>query len=339
MLKKFIPVASIVIIISLALLITVFFVFLKPETNIKENLIVKVDIPQGTGIQSIAKILANKGVVNNSNYFLLKILQSNKKALLKPGTYSFTTGSNEIAVINALVAGPPKTKTVEFTIPEGYRISQIADVLATVDNIEPMTFISETRNVKKYVQKYPDLIPNTAKSLEGYLFPDTYEIKMGSTSEEILTKMLDRFQQQTKQISDGNPNEMYKKLTIASIIQREASIEKEFPLVSSVIKNRLDKNMPLQMCSTVVYVLNKPTMRLTTEETKTESPYNTYINKGLPPGPIANPGLKTLEAANKPAKTNYIYFVLTGKDGSQTFTTTYKEFLKAKEKSKETLGQ
>ncbi|MDP3631386.1 MAG: endolytic transglycosylase MltG, partial [Actinomycetota bacterium] len=127
-------------------------------------------------------------------------------------------------------------------------------------------------------------------------------------------------------------------VTIASILERESKLPKEFPLVSSVIYNRLAKPMRLQLCATVLYKMPEGTTRVTDADTKRESPYNTYVHDGLPVGPISNPGLAALTAAAAPAETKYYYYVLTGKDGSQTFAATYDDFLKAKKVYKDVFG-
>jgi len=132
--------------------------------------------------------------------------------------------------------------------------------------------------------------------------------------------------------------DVYDVAIIASILERETKLPKEFPLVSSVIYNRLQKPMRLQLCATVLYTLPEGTTKLTEKDLETRSPYNTYIRDGLPPGPISNPGLAALQAAANPAKTSYLYYVLTGKDGSQTFAETYEEFLKAKQVNKQVFG-
>jgi UPF0755 protein len=119
------------------------------------------------------------------------------------------------------------------------------------------------------------------------------------------------------------------------MVEREAQLDKERPLVSSVIYNRLDQGMKLEICATIEYILPGSRPRLLNEHLKIDSPYNTYIYAGLPPGPIASPGLASLQAAAAPAKTDYIFYVLTGEDGSHTFTKSYSEFLRAKEKSRD----
>ena len=155
--------------------------------------------------------------------------------------------------------------------------------------------------------------------------------------------MLDQFDQEIAQVDTGFAKaqglSVPEIVTIASIIEREARIPKERPLVSSVIYNRLDRDMKLEICATVEYVLPGNRFRLTWKETQTPSPYNTYLRKGLTPGPISNPGLASLKAAASPADTDFIFYVLTGKDGSQTYANNAADFAKAKRKSKEVFGR
>ena len=189
---------------------------------------------------------------------------------------------------------------------------------------------------KKFDYSFLDDSVQGESRLEGFLFPDTYSVPKGSNEKFIINEMLKRFDE----IYTPDMRKKAKKMgytdreivTVASIIERETVLDDERAKVASVIYNRLDKNMKLQMCSCVQFLLGKQKHFLDENDISIESPYNTYIYEGLPPGPIACPGKASLEAALNPAKTDYIYFVVSDKgDGSMKFSKDYDEFLKNKE--------
>lgn len=317
--------------------------FLKPASSLPAGTPVTVVIPEGSGTDTIAQILADAGIVNNANLFRLSVKESGDGASLKPGTYDLAAGMPHEELIDRLVEGPP-VKTVTVTIPEGWRIEQIAARYAKQAGIPEDEFIALAKTgAKEFSADHPYLAEAYNGSLEGFLFPKTYTVREGATARDVIEMMLDQFDKEMTQVDLAYAAK--KNLTladvvnIAAIVERETKLPEERPKVASVIYNRLHKKMRLQMCSTVVYVLNKSEMRLTLAETKVDSPYNTYANAGLPPGPIASPGLASLQAAAHPAETEYIYYVLTGTDGSHTFAKNNADFLKAKRKSKEVLGQ
>jgi len=179
-------------------------------------------------------------------------------------------------------------------------------------------------------------LPSGSDRLEGFLFPETYEIYVSATAHDIVDKMLSQFDKVFTEDCYKRAEELGMSvrdiITIASIIEREARIDEDRSLVASVIYNRLDINMSLQMCSTVQYILGDPKAVLSTADTQIDHPYNTYQNPGLPPGPICSPGEASIMAALYPADTDYIYFVVSEKlDGSHAFSSNYNQFLKDKE--------
>lgn len=315
----------------------------KPQTQVAVGQAVQIEIPQGATTASIAQTLAERGVVDNANMFRLQTRLSESDGDLKAGVYDLTTGMGYDSAIKILAHGP---SIVYFTvtIPEGFVIDQIAERLEEQAGIPADEFLALAKSGG--ADEFPDR-PYLAQcyegSLEGYLFPKTYRIREGSTAREVIEMMLDQFE---KEIADVDMARAVARglttheiVTIASIIEREAAVAQDRPLVSSVIYNRLDKGMHLEICATIEYVLPGNKFRLTNEDLEIESPYNSYKYGGLPPGPIASPGLAALQAAVEPAQTDYLYYVLTGEDGSHTFTATYEEFQQAKELSKEVFGE
>jgi UPF0755 protein len=240
-------------------------------------------------------------------------------------------------IIEHLTKGGKSGDTIRFTIPEGYELVQIADKLSEEGFVNKDKFIELTSNKDNFEDRYEFLKElDEGQSLEGYLFPSTYEIYKDAKEEDIVSKMLDEFDKVYKKDIMNKLDELdislNEAVTLASIVEREAKVDSERPLVSAVFHNRLDKGMMLQSCATVQYILGERKENLSTAETQTPSPYNTYINKGLPPGPIASPGEKSLIAAVNPADVDYLFFVLTGPDGTHTFTTNYEDHMNAKPK-------
>lgn len=308
---------------------------------------VQVEIPQGSGTAAIAQILVDADVVDNAYLFRIKSRLDGADGTYKAGVYTMVAGMGYAEAIALLKQGP-RTDYVTVTFPEGMTIHLMGVIVEDQVGIPYDEFTSLAKSAApQFVAEYPFLVGAYNGSLEGFLFPDTYQIDKGATSEDILGMMLGRFAEVWDELdkpSDRTGRYSVNELvTIASLVEREASLDEERPLVASVVDNRLAKNMKLQFCSTVQFLLpgeeDRTKVRLTNADIAIESPYNTYINQGLPPGPIANPGREALNAALHPADTTYIYFVLTGTDGSQTFATTSAEFERAKAKSKEVLGQ
>ncbi|MDZ4064864.1 MAG: endolytic transglycosylase MltG, partial [Coriobacteriia bacterium] len=235
-------------------------------------------------------------------------------------------------------------KYATVTIPEGFVIEQIAKRFEDGAGIPASEFLALAKGgTGEFVSAHPYLESAYADSLEGYLFPKTYRVKEGSTARNVIEMMLRQFDKEIASIDIGPAQKrgltMNELVTIASMIEREAQLARERKVVSSVIFNRLEKGMRLEIDATIEYVLPGNRFRLENRHLKIDSPYNTYMYKGIPPGPIANPGIDSLRAAVEPADTDYIYYVLTGKDGSHTFATNFDEFLRAKRHSKEVFGE
>jgi len=253
----------------------------------------------------------------------------NATSSMKAGTYTLITGSSYEAVIRRLQAGPPAPVLVTITIPEGWGIDRIAARVEALVHIPAADFVQLAKTGAKQFD-YAFLDGNPTDSLEGYLFPKTYEVKPNAKAADIIGLMLAQYGKETASLDYGYATSKglthHDALTLASIIEREASVPSDRPKVASVIYNRLGFHMRLQLDSTVQFALNGKA-KLSLEDLKTQSPYNTYVNAGLPPGPICNPGLVAMQAALAPAKTKYLYYILTHKDGRQSFATNYADFL------------
>jgi UPF0755 protein len=313
------------------------------QTNVPGGEQVKVVIQPGETSEQIGRQLVFAGVVPNALMFRVQARLSPTRGQLKTGEYLFTTGSTYESVLKKLANGP-EIIYYDVTIPEGFTVKQVAARFAARAKINYDELLAlVTKGAREFVVGHPYLADAHDGSLEGYLFPKTYKVKEGTTSKQVVEMMLDQFDAETAGLdltaAKKRGLSLPEVVTVASILQRETKLNKEFPLVSSVIYNRLAQKMRLQLDSTVFYIVPEGTTKLTSSDLANPSPYNTYRHAGLPPGPICSPGLSALRAAAHPATTKYLYYVLTGKDGSQTFTTNYQDFLVAVRKYKKVFGK
>ncbi len=311
---------------------------LRPEVRVDAGRSVQVDVPRGSSPADVGRVLAARGVIDNAAMFRLRVQWAGAEGQLQPGVYDLRTGMTYGDAIEALREGPPVVLTT-LTIPEGWTIRQVAARVEEKTGVPSAEFSDlATKGARSF--RFAFLSSNPTDSLEGYLFPKTYRVAPGATAREILEMMLTQFGEETSGLdlayAASRGVTMHGLVTIGSMVERETKTADDRPLVSSVIYNRLSKGMYLEIDATVQYVLgNKP--RLLYSDLRVRSPYNTYLNKGLPPGPIASPGLASLQAAAEPADTGYLYYVLTHKDGSHSFALTREEFLRLKAQAKKGL--
>ena len=295
-----------------------------------------ITVPSGSTTSDIADILEENGVISNSFMFRIKSRIDGYDGKFKQGTYSINTGSSSEEIMELLSNGGNITEKNKITIPEGYTVAEIGQYLEEKGIVTAEDFIN-TSNTAEFDYEFVKNIPSDREyRLEGYLFPDTYYISDNATSEDIINKMLSRF-------NDFYTDENIKKaeslgltfdeaLTVASLVEEEIVVPEERPIAAGVIYNRLEINMPLQIDSTVLYAMGTKKERVTYDDLETDSPYNTYKNNGLPKGPIANPGQAAIEAALNPDDNDYIYYVLKDRtSGEHYYTNNYDDFLSAKE--------
>lgn len=300
--------------------------------DIESSEYITVEIPMGSSTEDISEILFENGLIRNKFIFKYMSKKLDYNGKYKAGTYMLGFNMSLESIMEMISKGGISENTVRFTIPEGYNLDQVADILEKQGLIDRKLFFKE---IETGAFDYPFLkeLPMVKNRLEGFLFPDTYEVYLDATEWEIIDKMLKRFDELFVEAFYDKASSMNLSIidvvTLASIIEREALIDSERTVVSSVFHNRLEINMKLQSCATVQYVLGEVKENLTTEDTRIESPYNTYLYEGLPPGPIASPGIESIKAALYPDDTDYIYFVAKG-DGSHAFADNYDDFLKYK---------
>lgn len=317
--------------------------FLRPDHDVAAGRSVQIEITPGMSTGQIAEKLSNAGVVENANMFRLQVQLDGVDGDLKSGVYDLSTGMEYADVTDVLIEGPVYTY-YSITIPEGFVVDQIAARFQEKAGISAQEFLGLAKGgASQFAGEHPYLSDAYEGSLEGYLFPKTYRIREDSSAAEVIEAMLDQFDKEIADIDFSYPESrgmsLHSTVVLASMIEREVRVAQEQPIVASVIYNRLDKGMRLEIDATIEYVLPGNRFRLRSSDIQIDSPFNTYRNAGLPPGAIANPGRAAIEAACTPATTAYLYYVLTSKDGSHTFAKTHDEFLVAKRKSKEVFGQ
>jgi UPF0755 protein len=265
-----------------------------------------VEVEPGSSTTRIASQLETGGIVRS--HYAFDLLRLWKRGTLRAGEYRFDHPASAIEVYARITRGDVFTRTV--TIPEG---SNLYDIGARIEQagLGPRAdFLAAARQTALV----SDLDPQAA-SLEGYLFPDTYHLPRKATPAQICTAMVHRFRREAAQI--GLTANFHKVVTMASLVERESAVDTERPLVASVFENRLAAGMPLMTDPAVIYGLELDGRWRGTiyqSDLARDTPYNTYLHKGLPPGPIANPGVRALRAALEPARTDYLYFVAAGAD-------------------------
>ncbi|MDQ1001405.1 UPF0755 protein [Neobacillus niacini] len=302
----------------------------------------KVEIPIGSSVTGISEKLEASGIIKNAKVFKYYVKFKNEAGFMA-GVYELSPSMEIPEIINRLKTGKVLQQAAfQLTIPEGKQLREIAQIMAKAVN-KPEDEVFNQLNDRPFIQtlmgKYPDLLttdilnPNIKYPLEGYLFPATYPFyKQNPTIEEMVVTMLDQTRKViTPYLLESSDEELtaHQLLTMSSLIEEEATKKADRKKISSVFYNRIEQGMPLQTDPTVLYAQGKHKERVLYEDLEVDSPYNTYKHKGLPPGPIANAGKDSLEAAVNPADTKHLYFLATAQ-GDVIFTNTLDEHNAAK---------
>jgi UPF0755 protein len=305
---------------------------------------VKVEIPIGSGVTSIGNILEEEGIVKNSTIFKYYVKFNNESGF-QAGSYDLTPSMTLNEIVNSLKTGKVMRKAeFKITIPEGLQLDQIAELIADKSPYKKEEIVDKL-NDKKWLeqlkQEYPALITDEIlkkeikRPLEGYLYPATYPFYEKKPSlEAILMKMIAQTNEVLAQYEGAMADREYtahELLTLSSLIEEEATEKADRGKISSVFYNRIEEGMPLQTDPTVLYALGKHKKRTVYKDLEVDSPYNTYKVKGLPPGPIANAGVSSIEAALEPEDTEYYYF-LASANGSVYYSETLEEHNEKKAK-------
>lgn len=294
--RRFLSLLVLVLLLGLSVIAVSLMLPAQPSTE------TFVEIAPGMGSRQIASLLAVRDVIRSRYAFdLLRLIRGGK---LQAGEYRFAQPASVLEVYARLHRGDVYFRTV--TVPEGYNLFDIAQAIEDAQLGSKEAFLAAAR---KDVHLIADLDPG-ATNLEGYLFPDTYHFQKMQTSDQMAAAMVKRFREVAASI--GLTGNDHKIVVLASLIEKETPLAQDRPLVASVFTNRLAKNMPLMTDPAVIYAAmldHRYRGTIYASDLRAESPYNTYLHTGLPPGPICNPGLASLEAALHPAQSDYLYFV------------------------------
>tara|TARA_B100000214_G_scaffold249705_1_gene183463 strand:+ start:371 stop:1357 length:987 start_codon:yes stop_codon:yes gene_type:complete len=308
---------------GLSLIIILLTFFLSTNTHVisKQSFVIE----KGMSLDSVSTMLFNQKIINNKNLFKVKVMAKGLSSKIPAGTFVVEGRVSDKSLIDTIFkVGPVKIKLV---LPEGLNSKQI---FTRINNLFDTNI------------NFPDLITENSfveihniqsNSVEGYLYPSTYYFYHNTSPQEVINTLLSEFWKQFDIKLQNRAIELgftvHEVLTLASIIEGEAMLNDERAIISSVYHNRLKINMKLQADPTIQYIIPGPPKAVSTRDLKIKSPYNTYMNYGLPPGPINNPGLESIKAALYPADTNFLFFVAQG-DGSHAFSTNEKDHEKAK---------
>lgn len=306
---------------------------LMPVGGSSESII--VEIPNGATISDVANILEEAGVIRSALVFRSYAgRHSRGEKQIQAANYEFNRQMSAQEIFNKMLEGDAYLGEIKITVPEGKNLKEIAKMLEDHHVCDAQAFQDECKNIKKYKAKYPILssIPDGLdRDLEGYLFPATYYWNSDTKPSVVVNAMVSAFVDYLTPDMEKQAKEMGKTvdeiIIMASIIELEIKMPEDRANCASVYYNRLKAGMPLQADITVDYALGSKHAVLTTDQTQVDSPYNTYINYGLPIGPIGSPGVESIKAALNPAKTNYLYYVSDLETGKTYFNETYEGHL------------
>jgi UPF0755 protein len=326
-LARFLGVAAAALALAAAALAVAFALATRPADGIGTGSLFTVG--KGDSTQDIANALEAKGLVRSALAFRLLAKLEGIGSSLKAGTYRVGPDMGAKRILDEFVSG--KQALCKVTVPEGFTLTQLAKLLERLGVAKSADLLQAARS--------PALLAELgipATSAEGYLFPDTYFFPAGFSAEGVIRSMVQTFRERLASIPESTalgPSELQERLILASIVEREYKAPEEAPLMASVFFNRLKIRMALQSCATVVYVITERLGKAHPEviydrDLKIDDPYNTYERRGLPPGPISNPGMTSLRAVFYPAATRYLYFRLVNAEaGTHHFSATLEEHI------------
>ena len=294
---------------------------------------VELEVQEGQSLNDVLKKLSKQNIIGNTYLIKYYVKSNDLDTNIKKGRYLIEKNMTLDTFLSNLSLGKVTAGLNKVTIPEGYNIEEIAASLEKSQVISKEEFLKAVKeyNAPSYIKKNSE----RKYQLEGFLFPDTYEFEKDISGEEIIERMLLRFEEVISEIEQATGKKIDKNnlddiVTMASIVEKEAERDDERGKVASVFYNRIEQHTKFQSCATVLYALGYHKAEVSNEDIKVNSPYNTYKVDGLPIGPIACPGKASLNAAINPEKTNYLFFI-SNDDGTHTFTDNDKEFMRLKE--------
>lgn len=289
-----------------------------------------IRIAPGTSTAEIARMLVEEDVIDSEKDFMNKANDAGIDQKLKAGTYRFQRGESIDSILNKLELGLQAPEGV-LTVPEGYSLNDIANLVSVKTSIAKSAYLAAATPKGRIL---PLEGASQAEDLEGFLFPSTYDLDPDTDAVSLVDRQVETFKISTALLNWKDAEKLglteYQALIVASMVEREARVPEERPLVAAVIYNRLEADMKLEIDATVQYAIGYWKEELTIEDLAITSAYNTRLYAGLPPGPICNPGIESIDAALNPASVDYLYYVATGDaEGHHTFTSSYDEFLEA----------
>jgi UPF0755 protein len=313
-----------------AVCVALYFVFQSLNAPLSQmRAMVNVEIKVGMNNNQIASLLLEKRAIRSKPFFAMMAKLTGKSVKLKAGEYEIDASNTSWTILKRVVDG--KSVLHKVTVPEGFSVAQIARLIASKGLSDEQSLLMAARA--------PELLNKfgiKGRDAEGYMMPETYSFRKDSSADEIVNKMVSLFFTKVKPIvakyQAGSKQTLHEILTLASIIEKEAANQDEFPIVSAVFHNRLHRGMLLQADPTVIYATPDYDGTIHKKDLSIDSPYNTYKYYGLPPGPIANPSLRAIEAAYAPKKVKFLYFVAMGKGKGHYFSSSLKEHNKAVKK-------
>lgn len=314
------------VLIALAVVLVFSIVVISDIAGVGGDERIDIRVNEGDGLSAITKNLKAAGVINSSTAFKI-YTRITGNHIYQMGIHSLNASMSYGEIIDELEKMPEKEE-VTVLIPEGFELRQIADTLEKAGLINKEVFMREIQ-VGNFDYDFIAQIPDRENRLEGYLFPDTYKFAKDDSEHNIINTMLANFNKLVIPVYEAAQTDktLDEIINLASIVEREAAGDDERKRVASVFVNRLNKNMRLESCATVQYLLKERKNILSNSDTQIDSPYNTYKNSGLPLGPIASPGLKSIEAALYPEQTNYLYFLATADGSYSLFAETFEQHL------------
>ena len=326
--KKFI--VPIIIIFILLSIVAFVFTQIGPYNKTNKDDIV-IDIPTGSTLNQVTDILKENNLIKNKIIFKLYVRLSDNSSKLKSGKYLFNQTYSNKEIINDLSKGKVYNDGIRITIPEGSTSIEIVDLLTKNNLGDKKVYKKLINNPKEFKNRFKFLDDENIVSLEGFLYPSTYYFKEDESEKYILNHMLETFESKYNDKLQKRQKELnkslYEVINLASIVEKEAVLDEDRPIIASVFYNRINIGMPLQSDATIQYIFKERKKSITYNDLKIDSPYNTYKVQGLPPTPIANPGIKSIEAVLYPANTEYLYFVATI-EGGNNYSKTYEEHIK-----------
>ncbi len=328
--KMLIPLACVIVVVLVAIIALAYNAHATRAMDNTDDTLIVVNIEEGSTTSDIAQVLQEEGLIRSTTIFKLHSRLKGYDGNYQAGVYAFDKTMSMQTIMKKIINGDTAGQT--FTVIEGQALYKLAEQLEEAGICSQEDFYYEVQ-YGEFDYPFMSLLPSGVTRLEGFLFPDTYEVGLEATAHEVVDVMLAGFDQALTKagiydLVEEQGLDLYDVIVEASIVQREAGSVDEMELVASVIENRLAIEMPLQMDSIISYILQEDKIRATYSDISVESDYNPYTNYGLPPGPICAPGLDAILAALNPADTDYLYFVASADmDGSNVFSSTYADFL------------